>query len=84
MLTCEEKLDIENMFIRSLACALIGQAVEDLRHNRTYKSEYNNAYVNRDRETARKFLDSKAFIQICEALNLPADKIKTKAHEPRD
>jgi len=84
MLTCEEKLDIENMFIRSLACALIGQAVEDLRHNRTYKSEYNNAYAAENRETSRIFLNSKAFIQICEALNLPADKIRTKAYEPRD
>ena len=84
MLTCEEKLDIENMFIRSLVCAFIGQAVEDLQKSKSYKSEYVNTYVNRDRETARKFLDSKAFLEICEALNLPADKIKTKANEPRD
>jgi hypothetical protein len=84
MLTCEEKLEIENMFIRRLACALIGQAVEDLRHNKTYKSEYDNAYAAKNRESSRNFLNSKAFIQICEALNLPADKIRTKAHEPRD
>jgi hypothetical protein len=84
MLTCEEKLDIENMFIRSLSCALIGQAVEDLRNTKTYKSEYDNAYAAENRETSRIFLNSTAFIQICEALNLPADKIKTKAYEPRD
>jgi hypothetical protein len=84
MLTCEEKLDIENMFIRSLACALINQAVEDLRHNRTYKSEYNNAYAAENRKTSRIFLNSKAFLQICEALNLPADKIRTRANAPRD
>jgi hypothetical protein len=84
MLTDEDQLEIENMFIRSLACALIGQAVEDLQNTKTYKSEYDNAYAAENRKTSRIFLNSKAFIQICEALNLPADKIKTKAHEPRD
>ena len=83
MLTAEEQLDSEIMFIRSLVCAFIGQAVEDLQKSKSYKSEYVNAYVNRDRETARKFLDSKAFIQICDALNLPADKIRTRANAPR-
>jgi len=84
MLTDEEQLDSEIMFIRSLVCAFIGQAVEDLRHNRTYKSEYNNAYAAKNRETSRIFLNSKAFIQICEALNLPADKIRMRANAPRD
>ena len=84
MLTDEEQLDSEIMFIRSLVCAFIGQAVEDLQKSKSYKSEYVNTYVNRDRETARKFLDSKAFLEICEALNLPADKIRTRANAPRD
>jgi hypothetical protein len=84
MLNDEDQLEIENMFIRSLACALIGQAVEDLQKSKSYKSDYVNRNVNRDRETARKFLDSKAFLQICEALNLPADKIRTRANAPRD
>jgi hypothetical protein len=84
MLNDEDQLEIENMFIRSLVCAFIGQAVEDLQKSKSYKSDYVNTYVNRDRETARKFLDSKAFLQICEALNLPADKIRTRANAPRD
>jgi len=83
MLTDEDQLDSEIMFIRSLVCALIGQAVEDLQKSKSYKSEYVNTYVNRDRETARKFLDSKAFLEICDALNLPADKIRTRANAPR-
>jgi len=85
MLTAEEQLDSEIMFIRSLVCAFIGQAVDDLQKKcKSYKSDYVNAYANRDRETARKFLDSKAFLQICEALNLPADKIRMRANAPRD
>jgi len=84
MLKDEDQLEIENMFIRSLACALIGQAVEDSRHNKTYKSEYANAYAAENRKTSRIFLNSKAFLQICEALNLPADKIRTRANAPRD
>jgi hypothetical protein len=84
MLNDEDQLEIENMFIRSLACALINQAVEDSRHNKTYKSEHANAYAAENRKTSRIFLNSKAFIEICEALNLPADKIKTKAYELRD
>jgi len=84
MLTADEQLDSEIMFIRSLVCAFIGQAVDDLQKSKTYKSDYVNTYVNRDRETARKFLNSKAFLEICEALNLPADKIRTRANAPRD
>jgi hypothetical protein len=70
--------------VRDLACNIILQAVEDCWNKRKYKSKHQRAIMVEARRTARHFLKSRSYRQICSILTppLPADKIQIAAFHP--
>jgi hypothetical protein len=70
--------------VRDLACNIILQAVEDCWNKRKYKSKHQRAIIMEARRTARHFLKSRAYQQVCSVfpLPVPADKIKDAAFHP--
>lgn len=70
--------------VRETACGIIWQAVEDMWNKNHYKSKHQQAIINEARRTAKHFLNSRSFEQICSILpiELPADKIRDAAFHP--
>jgi hypothetical protein len=70
--------------VRDLACNIILQAVEDIWNKHYYKSKHQQAIIVEARRTARHFLKSRSYKQICSIMTppLPADKIKDAAFYP--
>ena len=70
--------------VRATACGIIWQAVEDIWNKNRYKSKHAQAVIVEARRTAKHFLESRSFEQICSILpiELPADKIKDAAFHP--
>ena len=66
------------------ACGIILQAVEDCWNKNHYKSKHATAIIKEARRTAKHFLKSRSFEQICSILpkELPADKIRDAAFHP--
>ena len=70
--------------VRETACGIIWQAVEDIWNTQRYKSKHAQAIIVEARRTAKHFLESRSFEQICSILpiELPADKIRQAAFHP--
>ena len=70
--------------VREAACGIIWQAVEDCWNKARYKSKHATAIIKEARRTAKHFLKSRSFVQICSILpiELPADKIREAAFHP--
>lgn len=70
--------------VRETACGIIWQAVEDCWNKNHYKSKHATAIIKEARRTAKHFLNSRSFEQICSILpnELPADKIRDAAFHP--
>jgi hypothetical protein len=60
------------------------QAVEHCWNKHTYKSNHHQAIIVEERRTARHFLKSRSYEQICSifAKPLPAEKIRDAAFHP--
>jgi hypothetical protein len=70
--------------VREIACGIVLQAVEDCWNKNRYKSKHQQAIIVEARRTAKHFLNSRSFEQICSILpiELPADKIREVAFHP--
>lgn len=70
--------------VRETACGIIWQAVEDCWNKNHYQSKHQQAIIVEARRTAKHFLESRSFEQICSILpiELPADKIRDAAFNP--
>ena len=69
--------------VLDIACNIILQAVEDCWNKHTYKSKHQQAIIVEARRTARHFLKSRSYKQICSIFpRLPADKIADAAFHP--
>lgn len=74
-MNCSDELE----YTRNICCAMINQAVEDAQSEKVFMCEYKNNEQDINRETAVYFLKSRTFSEMCSALGLPADKIRTRA-----
>jgi hypothetical protein len=70
--------------VRDLACNVILQAVEDIWNRKKYKSKHQRAIMVEARRSAKHFLLSRSYQQICSIMlpPLPADKIIDAAFHP--
>lgn len=75
----EKQLHIELSFTRNLLCGMILCAYSDLRGDSEYKRTYDNSNATKNKMTAKHFFKSGFFNEVCEALTIPADKIRTAA-----
>jgi hypothetical protein len=73
--------EIDSLFVRNILCAMIETAVDDVVNETAYTSKNRRNTQHLDRQSAIEFIRSKAFVEICDTLNLPADKIKRAAFQ---
>jgi hypothetical protein len=67
------------MFTRSLLCAVIQCAVNDVQSETVFKQSARNSQADECRRSAIHFLKSDFFNDLCVLLALQADKIRSKA-----
>lgn len=75
----EKQLHIELSFTRNLLCGMILCAYSDLQGDSEYKRTYDNSNATKNKMTAKHFLQSEFFETICDAVGLPADRIRIAA-----
>jgi hypothetical protein len=73
------KEENELLFTRKILCAMVEQAVFDVRESPTYSRKYKNQKAQMIKDEAIYFIKSRPFTDICNALNLPVDRIKRVA-----
>ena len=72
-----EETDI--LFTRNVLCAMIQQAVVDLKSDTIYEKVNTQSHADQNRRSAKYFLQSDFFTALCDTLGLPACKIKREA-----
>lgn len=71
--------ETEILFTRSVLCAMIEQAVADLKSDTVYEKVNAQSNADQNRRSAKYFLQSDFFNALCDTLGLPACKIKREA-----
>jgi hypothetical protein len=69
----------EIMYTRKILCAIVQQAIEDAQSNPVYLRRHTKMTAENAKNEAIHFIKSKHFSMICNALNLPIDKLKKAA-----
>lgn len=72
--------EYEIIFTRHVLCAIVQQAVRDAQGESKYNRKYTNRLAKIHRDEAIHFLKSRAFEGICNALNVPIDRIRRAAY----
>lgn len=75
----EKQLHIELAFTRNLLCGMVLCAYSDLQFDSEYKRNYDNSNATKNKMTAIHFFQSAFFDNLCQVLDIPADKIRTAA-----
>lgn len=71
--------DLEIAYTRNVLCAMVEQAVEDIRDDTVYASPANQRDADLAKESALYFLRSRAFDGICMALGVCPKRIRRAA-----
>ena len=77
-----EHVDLgELLFTREIACQIVKRAWYDIKGDKEeeYVRQSDNNHREKYKRSAIHFLGSKAFETICDAVGLPADRIRTAA-----
>lgn len=69
---------LELAYLRRVLVGILEITIEDLTDERKFKSRDNQMNQQRNREEALHFIRSSAFDLICDALNIPACRVRTK------
>ena len=70
--------ELELAYLRRVLVGIIQVTIEDLTDAREFKSHDNIVAQERNRTEALAFIRSSAFDLICDALNIPACRVRTK------
>lgn len=73
------KDEIDVLFTRTLLCAVIECAVNDVKSDTVFKQAARNNQADESKRSAIHFLKSNFFNDLCYVMALPADKIRAKA-----
>ena len=69
---------LELAYLRRVLVGIIQVTIEDLTDTRVFKSHGNIVNQERNRIEALAFIRSSAFDLVCDALNIPACRVRTK------
>ncbi len=70
--------ELELQYYRRLLVAMVAKTVEDLTNERKMKTKENQVAQRLNQEGALAFLRSRAFEVICDAIELPACRVRRR------
>lgn len=70
--------ELELAYIRRIMIAMVTQTVDDLMNEREMKTKCNQVAQRLNQDSALTFVRSKAFDVVCDAINIPACRVRRK------
>lgn len=69
---------LELAYLRRVLVGILQVTIDDLTDEREFKTQSNREEQRRNKEDALQFIRSSAFDLLCDALNIPACRVRTK------